>query len=262
VAQSPWKLQPANEQLLPALERWFDSEPGASILAGERALIEPALNNCFGYHLLQLSVSRELSLFANCRVQSRHRCHPLENNDTQCDFDQLPFATDSLDTVILHHAHEFVVNPHQMLREIQRVLVPHGKLVVIGFNPWSLLGLYSRVARRSRHSIWHNHLLSRRRLADWLSLLGFQINHIHCSLHWLPLKNHRLVGRLNADSMACWQLSRSFGSSYVISAVKEQVTMTPVKPRWQIPAKRFRSLTPVKPTASSGRHQHKRGGST
>jgi SAM-dependent methyltransferase len=256
VAQSPWKLQPANEQLLPALERWFNSEPGASILAGERALIEPALNNCFGYHLLQLSVSRELSLFANCRVQSRHRCHPLENNNTQCEFDQLPFATDSLDTVILHHAHEFVVNPHQVLREIQRVLVPHGKLVVIGFNPWSLLGLYSRVARRSRHSIWHNHLLSRRRLTDWLALLGFQINDVHFSFHWLPIKNDRLSGRLNAHSIARWRHNWPFGSSYVISAVKEQVAMIPTKQRWQIPTKRFRSLTPVKPTASSGRHPY------
>ena len=256
MAQNPWQLHPSNEQLLPALERWFNSEPGASILAAERVLVDPLLNNCFGYHLLQLSVSRELRVFDSCRVQSRHRCHPLGNNDAQCEFDQLPFDTDSLDVVILHHAHEFIANPHQVLREIQRVLVPHGTLILVGFNPWSLLGLYSRVARHSRQSIWHNHLLSSRRLSDWLTLLGFQINHVHYAFHRPPLKNHQLFGRLASDSMAQWMLKWPFGSSYVISAVKEQVTMIPTKHRWQMPAQRFRSLTPVKPTASSGRSHH------
>lgn len=256
MTDSPWKLQPSNEQLLPLLEDWFNTEPGQSILTVERSLVDQALKNCFGYHLLQLSVSRELQLFDDCRVQSRHRCHPLGDSDARCEFDQLPLATDSLDAVILHHAHEFVSNPHGVLREMQRVIIPHGQLIVVGFNPWSLLGLFSAVARRSRQSMWHNHLLSSRRMIDWLSLLGFRLNTIQYGFHRPPIKNHDLFARVLPSSLSSKAQSLPFGCCYVISAVKEQAMITPTKTRWQIPARRFRGLAPVKPTATSGRRQH------
>jgi len=256
VADSPWKLQPANERLLPLLEDWFKNEPGKSILAAEQKLIDQFLNNCFGYHLLQLSVSRDVTLFEGCRVQSRYRCHPLGNNDAQCEFDQLPIATDSLDAVILHHAHEFVANPHRVLREMNRVIVPHGHLIIVGFNPWSFLGVFSALARRSTQSMWHNHLLSTRRMEDWLSLLGFQINNIHYGFHGLPIKKHGLLSRFFPTAGNPWVRNWPFGSCYIISAIKEQANIIPTKPRWHIPARRFAGLTPVKPTASSSRSPH------
>jgi SAM-dependent methyltransferase len=254
MATSPWKLQPSNEQLLPLLENWFDAEPGKSILAAEAELVEQALNNCFGYNLLQLSVSRNVCLAESCRIQRRYRCHPLAATDTQAEFDQLPIATDSLDAVILHHAHEFVTNPHLVLREMHRVIVPHGRLVIVGFNPWSLLGLYSALARRSKYSMWHNHLLGSRRMTDWLSLLGFQVNDIHYAFHRPPIKKHHLFSSVFRGNNS-WIKSFPGGSCYIISALKEQANLIPSKPRWQMPANKFRGLAPVKPSASPGRHQ-------
>ena len=61
-----------------------------------------------------------------------------------CDFDALPFANHSLDLVVLPHALELARDPHLTLREVERVLVPEGRVVIIGFNPASLWGLRQR----------------------------------------------------------------------------------------------------------------------
>jgi ubiquinone/menaquinone biosynthesis C-methylase UbiE len=35
---------------------------------------------------------------------------------------------------------EFAAEPHAILREVDRVMMPVGRLVIVGFNPWSLWG--------------------------------------------------------------------------------------------------------------------------
>ena len=67
-----------------------------------------------------------------------------------CDFDALPFDSQSLDLVVLPHALELARDPHLTLREVERVLMPEGRVVIIGFNPASLWGMRQQacVARR------------------------------------------------------------------------------------------------------------------
>lgn len=228
------------------LETWFASEWGKGVLASQRELIDEALNRCFGYHLLQLSVDSGLELYQDCRVQRKYRCHPVGDAvNALSSYEQLPFANETLDAVILHHVHEFVDNPHDVLREMQRVVVPHGHLIIIGFNPWSPLGIYSRISHWMPNSMWQNNLIHCHRMKDWLGLLGFDINHVHYGYHSpgflrrseKPLTKHLLK-------------VLPFGSFYLISAVKHVATMTPVKPSWKTNRKRFIGLAPVKPRAT------------
>ena len=51
--------------------------------------------------------------------------------------DALPLATDSVDALLLPHTLELHDNPHEVLREVARVLIPEGHVVVLGFNPVS-----------------------------------------------------------------------------------------------------------------------------
>ncbi|MCN4144869.1 MAG: class I SAM-dependent methyltransferase [Thiohalomonas sp.] len=57
-------------------------------------------------------------------------------------FDNLGIQNQSVDVVILAHTLEFEMNPQQILREVDRILVPEGKAVFLGFNPFSLWGLW------------------------------------------------------------------------------------------------------------------------
>lgn len=252
-----WKQQPASEQLLPLIEQWFQGERGQRLLNAEQALVKEPLSHCFGYHLLQVSVDRSRSLSESCSTPFKFSCHPQAStryrSDIHCEFDQLPIATDSIDTVILHHAHEYVANPHAVLREIQRVLVPRGQLIVIGFNPWSLFGLYRMIMRLRPNSVWRNHAVTSRRVVDWLSLLEFRINSVRYGLPGLPLRASQWL-RPYADSWLakCWHRS-PFGAFYVISATKDVSTLTPIKPSWTHAVKAFSGLSPASPT----RNHHK-----
>jgi SAM-dependent methyltransferase len=247
-----WKKQPSNKELLPLVEQWYQRQPGQRLLQAEQHLIDEELSSCFGYHLLQLSVCRQLNLVKNSRVQSNFISHPMGDNNglnARCNFDELPFATDSLDAVILHHSQEFVANPHNTLREVQRIVVPNGKVIIIGFNPWSLLGLYSKASSLWSDSLWHNHLLSCRRVIDWLNLLGFKVSLIRYAFHRPPVKSTKIFDRLSINRQAWWQLLPG-GGVYMISAVKhvEGMTVIPSKPQWtKTPG--FAGLSVIKPSA-------------
>ncbi len=238
------------EQLFPELEQWFDSERGQLLLARQQALVDELVSSCFGYHLLQLSVDSRVELFDNSRVQHKFTCHPTANSSSAlCEFEQLPFASESLDVVLLHHVQEYVLDPYQLLREIQRVTMPNGRLIIIGFNPWSPLGVYSHLGGLLSEAIWQNQLISPRRMCDWLGLLGFQPEPCYFGYHMPPLVERSDKPWLSKALKRC-----PTGNFYILSAIKQVSGMTPVRPKWK-PAKSFSALAPVKPTASSRKIQ-------
>ncbi|MGR9099923.1 MAG: class I SAM-dependent methyltransferase, partial [Gammaproteobacteria bacterium] len=78
------------------------------------------------------------------------------------------------DMVILPHVLEFNQNYLQVLREAERVLKPEGKLIVLGFNPWSRFSLYQSIVRDQKKAPCRGNFISRLRLIDRLSMLNFE----------------------------------------------------------------------------------------
>lgn len=251
-----WKYQPPFEALAPALHAWFQTDLGRAVLQAEQQLIDRCLSDCFGYHLLQLSVDNDLTLYNDCRIQ---RCFkagsipPASQSErgkalfVQCDAQELPFESDSLDAVIVHHAMEFAANPHAVLRELYRVTVPEGRIVLVGFNPWSLLGGRMVLGRYRSNSIWRNHFLSVSRLHDWLELLGFTMQRTDYAFHRLPL--HSSAPR-PAGSEHAWARHWPGGGVYAITAVKEVSKFIPMKPLWATPRPALSPLAVAKPSAN------------
>ncbi len=251
-----WKYQPELDALAPELHAWFQSELGRTLLGIEQQMIDRCLTDCFGYHLLQLGVDSDLTLYDNCRVQRRFKAGlipPTRLSDggsstfVQCDAQELPFESDSLDVVIVHHAMEFAANPHAVLRELYRVTVPEGRIVLIGFNPWSLLGARMLAGRWRAHSIWRNHLLSVSRIHDWLELLGFAMQRIDYGFHRLPL--HRTANWM-AASAHDWTRYWPGGGVYAITAIKQVSKFIPLKPLRMRPLTALTPLSAVKPSAA------------
>lgn len=218
---------------LSSLQQWFDSEPGQVVLEVERNLLRPLLSNCFGYHLLQLGADPRHCLYSDSRVRRKLRAGPEPITaalSVCCGYDALPFASDSLDVVIIHHVLEFAANPHGVLRELQRITVPGGRVFVLAFNPWSLHGLRSLYGRMSGRGHWQNRYLPARRVADWMQLLGFDTAPAAYGLHRPPWAMTRLLPRRAAAHT--WQQHWPGGSVYLISGVKQIAPLTPVRPRW------------------------------
>ena len=111
----------------------------------------------FGYHALQLGLPDIDALRENrmplrfCAANRVARVHPrapaIRRVAVINRYEELPFATHSIDLVVMPHILEFTEDPHQVLREVERVLVPEGHVVITGFNPASLWGVRQYLTR-------------------------------------------------------------------------------------------------------------------
>lgn len=216
------------------LADWFDSALGARVLATERELLDVRLPQLYGFHLMQLGISDRLQFCDSSMI--RHRFvlarSPAARAVSACaELERLPIDADSVDVVLLHHVLEYSAQPHQLLRETARVVVPHGHLLVLGFNPWSLFGLRATLARRvAARPIWHGATLAVRRVKDWLALLGFAIEDVQYRMHLPPFDHAPTLARLaGADRMAA-RLELPAGAVYMIHARKQLGSLTPVRP--------------------------------
>ncbi len=215
------------------IRTWFRSPPGEQVLREESAILEQLLGGMFGYHLLQVSVQQK-SLYGASPVQhkialgltDRDGC-PLVSSP-----EKIPLANDAVDVVLVHHLLDFADSPQLLLRELSRIVLPMGHLVIVGFNPFSLWGLMKPLASLTRRPPWTGHFISPGRLMDWMNLLNFRIDRAHFCHYGLPLPLRR-----QTDPDYSRGLSRKtnwpLGAVYIIVARKQVGAMTPRRPVWK-----------------------------
>ena len=196
------------EDSIVELGGWLRTPPGMYLLGWEQARLDHEVSDAFGFHALQLGLPELEALRANRMPHRWVACDslhvpealplpPLSDSllttqaaldpiSLHCEFDALPFPDASIDLVVMPHALELARDPHLTLREVERVLVPEGRVVIAGFNPASLWGLRQRVGRARRglglHGADNGLFLPRAgefigywRARDWLRLLGFEV---------------------------------------------------------------------------------------
>lgn len=236
---------------LSALEDWLDTDFGRHVLTTERALLADLLPRLFGFHLMQIGMSRRVPLHEHSVIRHRFqltRMPAAPGVSAVSVPEALPFEPDSIDVALLHHTLEFSPDPHQMLRETARVLVPHGHLLVFGFNPWSLFGLSSLPGRYLGHPVWRSRLLGVRRVADWLQLLGFEVDSVQYRVFAPPTQRPGVLARVGSVERLGERLALPVGSVYLIHALKEQSGITPVRNlRWRAP--RLSAVSLARPAA-------------
>jgi SAM-dependent methyltransferase len=250
---------PSAAELAERLEDWFASALGAELAAEEESCLENMLRDTFGYYMLQVGLNAG---FAEAVGSSRIRHRILLPPSACCDLlglqitalpEQLPIAADSVDAVFLPHTLDFASDPHQVLREAERVLIPEGRVVVIGFNALSLWGLWRLVPRRRGRVPWCGTFLNPYRVTDWLSLLGFDVE-MQEMMMFRPPWRRTLPRQLSFLGSLGGRYRTVLGGVYAIRAVKRVSTLTPLRPSWKMRGK----LIPggaVEPTAR-GRMSH------
>lgn len=212
------------------LERWYHkSNAGQSLSRQLGDELTGRLEDIFGYNLLFIGVDPGVALATMTRVRALVAASPdyAAERPTQlhviANDEELPLETESIDVVVACNALDLSADPHQVLREIRRVLTPHGHLILVGFNPNSLLGLGRRLGRRRRQHLspWPGlRSLPPQRVADWLSLIDFD-----CALishkQVIPVPNRGYLAK-PLQRLDRWlsQNHAPFGSSYLIQARK------------------------------------------
>lgn len=214
---------------------WDDLPNGAVILSAIEQELAPWWQKFFGYHLLKMgALSREITT-SNCTIKNQFSItKKYEHGDITADIDDLPLLEHSIDVCVLSHALEFSLDPHHIIREANRVLIPNGYLVITGFNPISLAGLNRLIPYRRKQSPWTGHFFSPLRIKDWLQLMGYEIQADERCLHT------NLMGNIEQNRLtSTWHqfaqnYLKPFGSVYVIVAKKRVLPLTPIKPKWQL----------------------------
>ena len=239
--------------ILTQLESWYARENGQYLLDCTREATARLLDTSFGYHLLQLGVIRGQPLYENSPINHRIYCADRAGDSVGllAQADELPFESDSIDAVIAHHSLEFVANPHQVLREIQRVLTPQGHLLLIGFNPFSIQGLNTRLRGLSRQSLWHRHNpVSERRLTDWLHLLGCEVQSSTRLYALPPVGGSRIRRWLMQCNAWSSRYNLPVGGVYLLHAVKQVSALHRPRRQLRLRGERLIGLAVPKPSAA------------
>jgi SAM-dependent methyltransferase len=252
--------------ILAKLESWYARENGQYLLEMTRVAVQDLLDTSFGYHILQLGVTGGRPLCQSSPINHRIYAaeHPGVGVGLLAHADELPLDSDSIDTVIAHHCMEFAPNPHQVLREIQRVLTPQGQLIVVGFNPYSLLGINTYLRGLSRQSLWHRHQpVSEKRLTDWLHLLGCEVQDIIRLYGVPPAGGGKLRQWLMRGDAWCQRNNLPLGGLYILHATKQVSALQ--RPRLQLRSRgeRLIGLVPKPapaptPTPTAPAHQRRK----
>jgi SAM-dependent methyltransferase len=256
------------------LHHWFDSPPGRYLLAWEQARFDEAVADIFGYHSLQLGMPLLDGLRANrmphqwlgLGQEAVHGSIACVENGAGDDALQrrpvnllaepvaLPFAAASLDLLVLPHTLELSIDPHAALREVERVLVPEGRVVISGLNPTSLWGLRqwrARMVQRVSGGKGTLYLpdvgefIGYRRLRDWLRLLSFEVESARFGCYRPAVRSTQWLERfgfMDPWGERWWPI---LGAAYFLVAVKRVHGMRLLEPAWRSGRQRAAATVPV-----------------
>ena len=219
-----------------SIENWFDTHYGQYLLRHEQQGLARVMPDTGAHRMMYLGAASQQQLSGDFNHLHNFSLGVSEDkvgdSGAIADFDALPLPSETVDTVLLHHALEFSVSPHEVLKEASRVLKPCGHMVLVVLNPMSMFGLSKWPARLfSSQAIWRHHSLRYGRILDWLRLLNIQpvkavSGGFSCPLQWPREENKQgLMDRLGQKyKMPC-------GSYYIVVARKYVARPASFEPR-------------------------------
>jgi len=211
------------------IDGWLETPLGQCLVDSEKTELEARVAQFFGFQLLQIG---DWGALQSVRAKALTRNAVLVSSRVSAgvqivsDASHLAIASDTIDGVILPHTLEFDAEPHRVLREAERILSGEGKLAILGFNPYSFWGA-RRLFGTRRFLPGVKHMLSRRRICDWLTLLGFELTETRNFFYRLPINNRKMLD----GSAAYERLGSRFGGIlsgvYLIMAKKRVYSAVP-----------------------------------
>ncbi|HSS45866.1 MAG TPA: methyltransferase domain-containing protein [Burkholderiales bacterium] len=227
------------------LSDWFETPLGQYLLEQEQTYFDKTVADVFGFNAVQLGLAHH-DFLRMSRIPLRVSAGPDIEARVKLDFPLLPFATNSIDLLMLPHVLEFSDNPHQILREAERVLLPEGQLIICGFNPRSLWGLSRQFGQSSGEYPWCGRFISLPRVKDWLALLGFEMTAGRLGCYVPPFRQEKWLRRfrfLEAAGDRWWAIA---GGVYFLQAIKRVQGLRLIKPNWNEALRPKKSLAPVR----------------
>ena len=214
-----------------SLPDWFATPLGQYLLAQEQAGHDEAVADIFGFHALQLGMPG-IDLLRTNRIPHKFRIDVKPPAEVLARNEELPIDTQSIDLLILPHILEFAEHPHRILREVDRVMMPESRIIITGFNPWSLWGMRRWMRADNRQYPWCGNFISLVRMKDWLSLLGFDVSAGKLACYVPPLTQQKWLDRCRFMEDAGDRWWAIGGGIYILEAIKRVQGMRIITPAW------------------------------
>ena len=214
------------------LVRFYQTAKGVELLREESTLLNHSLTRIFGYFMVQVGQTCQQDLLKESRVSFKvlvdctKPVNPV-HEFVKADIDYLPFKRQSVDVVFLPHTLETVKDPYHLLRQVDKMILPEGSLIISGFNPYGSRMLALRLGE-FKHEFKQVNFITESRLIDWLNLLGYDIECIH-------YKQDSPRNRIKKSFfMVLRKLGFELQSVYIISAKKRVESQTPIGLNWRL----------------------------
>lgn len=168
---------------------WDDIPYGANYHQALDQSLKAWWPKMFGFHLLKIGALSTYIDTRDCTIPNQVNVG-LEGKFLQviADLYQLPFANKSIDACLLAHTLSYTNNPLRLLREVDRILINDGWLVITTFNPVSMLGLSKICSILFRCQPYRSKMYTQMRLLTWLGVLNFEVLH-NTHLQVLPWRS-------------------------------------------------------------------------
>jgi SAM-dependent methyltransferase len=222
------------------LKQLLESNYGDLLLTAELSLVETWLSQIGGAEMLVTGVTSEPVIRLSDSSAAVHKTFVLESAAAE-EFpvksavigraDRLPFRSDSIDSMLCLHTLQQTHDPRRMVREVERVLKPEGRVIFSGLNPYSLAGLWSIGSRgRLLGRFPARQVVSRHKLCDWLLLLGLEIEKSRSFCYRPPLHGEKMLARLEFLERLGGRAWPFFGAGYLVQAQKHVSNLIPLAP--------------------------------
>ena len=245
-----------NEHSARELQKWLRSSPqGARLYTLEQKLMSESLAQVFGWQLLQIGLwGDDNGLISDARTQRKSvlawhgERGPSHSSLIRSRTDSLAIASDSVDAVLLPHSLEYEADPHEILREVGRILSGEGHLIILGFRPFSVWGLRHLFAKHG-FPPGLERMIGEGRLRDWMKLLGFEVVDARRYMFAVPWGSPEPSSRsvFERSGEHAWPM---LAGGYMLKARKRVYTLTPIRPRWRFRQKVVGGL--IEPTTRMG----------
>jgi SAM-dependent methyltransferase len=215
---------------------WLETPLGQRLLARERALVAEVMERAFGEECVQIGRWAEPRGFLE--LARTHRANLVDQHcgpgvDVVGAFDALPLGSGSVDVLLLPHTLEHAASPHALLREVERVLRPDGRLVILGLSGLSPFGL-RRLLTRGAFPPGLARFVSEHRVRDWLQLLDCEVHAHHRYLFGWPINRGPGPARQRAIDYWCdrW-LPPGLGCGFLLAAHKRTPRLALTRKAWR-----------------------------
>lgn len=222
-------------------QNWGELPNGEFIRFTVEQALAPWWPRIFGYYLLNLGALSATMDKTGLSIQNEYSLYDADTADIMAELTNLPIQNSAIDAVVMNFLLEFNTDPYRLLRELDRVLIAGGHLIIVGFNPISPLFLGKLLSNYQDTLPWSGRFFTPYRVKDWLGLLGYQVVCDDRVIH------HHLLKRITKNNGLWQQGLKSWlpnsGSIYVIVARKLEVPLTPLQQKKAIKQPKWTTAT-------------------